>query len=95
MARALTRLGMVVIALALVGCSNRVRSGPVPGIPGELGFQCVWSSCVSESIAIGRCASNPPPDAATFRLCMRYEGYQALACSSGAPDCTPKLQVLY
>jgi hypothetical protein len=94
MARVTGRLLMVAVALILAGCSNHVKSGPVPGIPGELGFECVWGSCPAESLAISRCASQPP-DADAFRLCMRYEGYQALSCNAGTAGCTPKLRVTH
>jgi hypothetical protein len=82
----------VAIALALGGCASRSR--PTPG-PGDLGFDCVWGACSPESLAIARCASSPAKaDPSAFRLCMRYEGYQASACTSGTPDCTPKVQLL-
>jgi len=82
----------VVIALALGGCASRSR--PAPG-PGDLGFDCVWGTCAAESIAISRCAaSQAQTDPSAFRLCMRYEGYQASSCKPGAPDCSPKVELL-
>ena len=81
----------VAIALALGGCASRSR--PAPG-PGNLGFDCVWSTCSAESIAISRCAASQT-DPSAFRLCMRHEGYQASSCKAGAPDCSPKVELLH
>src|SRR6266542_2793355 len=92
MAHGTRLIWVVAIALALGGCASRSR--PAPG-PGDLGFDCVWGTCAAESIAISRCAaSRAQTDPSAFRLCMRYEGYQASACKPEAPDCSPKVQLL-
>ena len=92
MRRGTQLIWIAVIALVLAGCWSHSR--PAPG-PGDLGFDCVWSTCAAESIALSRCASSPAKvDSSAFRLCMRYEGYQASSCTRGDPDCSPKAQLL-
>ncbi len=93
MARGTKLIWVAAIALVLGGCGRRSRPALVPG---DLGFDCVWGTCSAESIAISRCASAPAKvDPSAFRLCMRYEGYQASSCTRGTPDCSPKVQLLH
>jgi hypothetical protein len=92
MARGSKLIGIAAIALVLGGCGSRSRPASVPG---DLGFDCVWGVCAAESIAISRCASSrAQAEPSAFRLCMRYEGYQASSCTRGNPDCSPKVQLL-